>query len=49
MQVELRPITAIRPYENNPRLNDLAASPMGDHGSFLPLIWRCPLGEQPPT
>jgi DNA modification methylase len=24
MQVELRPITSIRPYENNPRLNDAA-------------------------
>jgi hypothetical protein len=24
MQVEMRPITSIRPYENNPRLNDEA-------------------------
>ena len=30
MRVELRPITEIRPYENNPRLNDDAVDAVAE-------------------
>src|ERR1700731_1724844 len=37
MLVELRPITSIRPYENNPRLNDGAAS-IKEFGFRQPIV-----------
>ena len=42
MQVEMRPITAIRPYENNPRHNDAAvdavAASIREYGFRQPLV-----------
>src|SRR4051812_21815964 len=41
MQVELRPITSIRPYENNPRLNDAAVDAVV--ASLKEFGWRQPI------
>jgi ParB-like chromosome segregation protein Spo0J len=42
MQVELRPITTIRPYENNPRVNDQAvdavAASIREFGFRQPIV-----------
>jgi DNA modification methylase len=42
MQVELRPITSIKPYENNPRLNDAAvdavAASLREFGPRQPIV-----------
>src|SRR6516164_7543655 len=42
MQVEMRPITAVRPYENNPRHNDAAvdavAASIREYGFRQPLV-----------
>jgi DNA modification methylase len=42
MQVEMRPITTIRPYENNPRLNDAAvdavAASIREYGFRQPIV-----------
>src|ERR1700730_488472 len=42
MQVELRPITTIRPYENNPRINDQAidavAASIQEFGFRQPIV-----------
>jgi DNA modification methylase len=41
MQVELRPITAIRPYHNNPRVNDAAVDAVA--ASIREFGWRVPI------
>ena len=42
MQVDMRPITSIRPYENNPRLNDPAvdavAASIREFGFRQPIV-----------
>ena len=42
MQVELRPIASIRPYENNPRINDSAvdavAASIREFGFRQPIV-----------
>src|SRR5467141_4495425 len=42
MQVELRPISSIRPYENNPRINDAAvdavAASIKEFGFRQPIV-----------
>ena len=35
MNIEMRPITSIRPYENNPRLNDAAVDAVAVHHDRL--------------
>jgi ParB-like chromosome segregation protein Spo0J len=41
MLVEMRPITSIRPYENNPRLNDAAVDAVA--ASLKAFGWRQPI------
>src|SRR4051812_9872318 len=41
MKIEMRPITSIRPYENNPRLNDAAVDAVG--ASLKEFGWRQPV------
>src|SRR5271169_5157379 len=41
MHVELRPISSIRPYENNPRLNDAAVDAVA--ASLKEFGWRQPI------
>ncbi len=41
MHVEMRPLTSIRPYENNPRLNDAAVDAVA--ASLKEFGWRQPL------
>src|SRR5258708_37718904 len=38
MLVEMRPITSIRPYENNPRMNDAVAASIKAFGFRQPIV-----------